>query len=366
MGKRDRKYYRRKIRHIFLITLLMCFFIGIGISVYWVSQAIHSAEGKSGFLPSYVASKEDAASALYPDENGKIVAAYAPSSSALEPLASEVSSQPEPTAPDVPPSQAEEPVVPEEPSSQEPEDPAPEYTPPPIDPNGPPYQSKYPELYAKKNPSLQEPPKEKAVYLTFDDGPSHQTLKILDILDTYEVKATFFVIGKSDEESKRIMKEIVDRGHAIGVHTYSHDYRKIYASTEAFLDDFAKMHQLIYDATGVNTSIYRYAGGSVNGFNKKTVLDTVKEMNRRGFVYFDWNVSAGDAERGATKASIYNDTVKGVRSHGKSIILCHDAAAKSDTVSQLPSILWQLKKEGYHFETLNESVEPIIFPLPKQ
>ena len=97
VGKRDRKYYRRKIRHIFLITLLMCFFIGIGISVYWVSQAIHSAEGKSGFLPSYVASKEDAASALYPDENGKIVAAYAPSSSALEPLASEVSSQPEPT-----------------------------------------------------------------------------------------------------------------------------------------------------------------------------------------------------------------------------------------------------------------------------
>ena len=95
------------------------------------------------------------------------------------------------------------------------------------------------------------------------------------------------MIGKSDEESKRIMKEIVDRGHAIGVHTYSHDYRKIYASTEAFLDDFAKMHQLIYDATGVNTSIYRYAGGSVNGFNKKTVLDTVKEMNRRGFVYFD-------------------------------------------------------------------------------
>ncbi len=344
---------RRKIRHFIIVTVLMAFFVGIGMSVYWVVQAVHSTEGKSGSIPSYVASKDDGASTLYPDESGRIVASYAPSSSALESSSAEASLPQETSSS-------------EEPSSEAPSQPAPEFTPPPADPDGPAYQSKYPDLFARKDVSLQEPSKEKAVYLTFDDGPSKQTLKILDILDTYGVKATFFVIGKSDDESKRIMKEIVDRGHAIGVHTYAHDYHKIYASTEAYLDDFAKMHQLIYDATGVNTNIYRYAGGSVNDFNRKTILATVSEMNRRGFVYFDWNVSAGDAERGATKSSIYNDTVNGVRAHGKSIVLCHDAAAKSDTVSQLPSILWQLKKEGYHFETLNESVKPIIFPLPKQ
>lgn len=236
---------------------------------------------------------------------------------------------------------------------------------PEIAPNAPDYQRKYPDLYVNPTEKVAPAKGDKVVYLTFDDGPSNLTPKILDILDTYEVKATFFVIGKSDEKSKDMMKEIVNRGHTIAVHTYTHDYRKIYASVDAYLDDFYKEFQLIYDATGVKPDIFRFAGGSVNGYNKKTVNAIVAEMERRGFTYYDWNASAGDAEYGATKASIYRDSVNGIKTHTRSILLCHDTNAKGDTLSQLPSIIWEAKRNGYRFEKLDASVQPIVFPLPK-
>ncbi len=365
MEQNRKKRTRRTIRHIVIVMILMLFFAGIGSAVYWGIRTITREEAGTGSLPQYVTSQEQ--EVYRPDSNGEIIVSLPEgfpetgSSSEEESSTSETeSSVPESSAPVSSTTESSSP------ESSAVESSNPESSVLPIDPNGPAYQALYPELYAPKDETLTESAADKTVYLTFDDGPSYQTLKILDILDTYRVKATFFVIGRSDEESKRIMKEIVDRGHAIGVHTTSHDYKKIYASVETFLNDFATTHQIIQEATGVDTAIYRYPGGSVNDFNRKMIRETVEEMNRRGYVYFDWNVSSGDAERGATAESIYRDTVQGVRGRNKSIILCHDAAAKEDTVSQLPSILWQLNKEGYHFETLNAAVDPIIFPLPKQ
>jgi peptidoglycan/xylan/chitin deacetylase (PgdA/CDA1 family) len=227
------------------------------------------------------------------------------------------------------------------------------------------YQSLYPNLYAEKvKPTAEDD--SKVVYLTFDDGPSNLTIPLLDVLDRYKVKASFFLVGKPDDQSVKEMKEIVNRGHAIGVHSYTHQYNQIYATPAAFLDDFAKMHDLILSATGVDTHIYRFAGGSVNSYNKKTAKAIITEMNRRGYVYYDWNVSSGDAEQGETAQSIYSQTIKGVHGHRQSVILFHNTKFKAHTLSQIPKIIETLQKEGYRFATLDPTVDnkPYIFRVP--
>ena len=241
----------------------------------------------------------------------------------------------------------------------------PEITPPPVDPNGPEYQKKYPDMFVPQTEKKPFDPNDKVVYLTFDDGPSALTEDVLNILDEYGVKATFFVVAKDDETSKQRLREIADRGHAIGLHSYTHDYRKIYASVDAFLDDFAKEREIIYSATGESPTMFRFPGGSVNSYNKKTAKAIIDEMTRRGYTYYDWNVSSGDAEYGATRESIYRDTITQTKARTKAIVLCHDTNAKGDTVSQLPAILKELKQSGYRFDKLDPSVAPINFPVPK-
>ena len=167
----------------------------------------------------------------------------------------------------------------------------------------------YPLLYTEKISPKEDDSNEKIAYLTFDDGPSDLTIPLLDVLDRYQVKATFFLVGKTGEEDRKAMREIVKRGHAIAVHSYSHDYREIYASVDAYLADFAKMHDLILKETGVDTPLYRFAGGSINSYNRDTAKAIIEEMNRRGYTYFDWNVDSGDATRGTTAQQIYQHAV---------------------------------------------------------
>ncbi|MCY1712944.1 polysaccharide deacetylase [Caproiciproducens galactitolivorans] len=224
----------------------------------------------------------------------------------------------------------------------------------------PAYQAMYPHLYAGTlEPSA--PVKKKTVYLTFDDGPSNLTVPLLNVLDTYHVKATFFVIGRTDRQSVEAIKEIVNRGHAIGVHSYTHQYKQIYASPAAFLDDFAKMHDLIENTTGVDTKIYRYAGGSVNGYNKSTARDIIAEMNRRRYVYYDWNVDSGDAETGATAKSIYREVINGVHRHSDSVVLFHNTKFKASTLNDMSKIIKTLQSQGYSFEKLDPSVDSVSY-----
>ncbi len=235
-----------------------------------------------------------------------------------------------------------------------------------IPPSGMSYQSLYPDLYAPVVKPIQ-PSSEKTVYLTFDDGPSDLTIPLLDVLDQYHVKATFFLMGHTDTADLKAMKEIANRGHSIGVHTYTHRYREIYASPSAYLYDFNRMHELIKQVTGIDTQIYRYAGGSVNSYNRDTARAITQEMNRRGYVYFDWNVSGEDAAPGATAASIYRDTMNGIRRHRQSVVLLHNSSSKRDTLTLTPKIIETLQKEGYQFKTLDASLDssPYRFPLPK-
>jgi len=221
------------------------------------------------------------------------------------------------------------------------------------------YQTLYPEMYCE-SPTEQKI-SGNTVYLTFDDGPSDNTPEVLAILKKYDIKATFFVTGQTDKNSKSIMKQIVDEGHAIGVHTYSHQYEAIYISVESYLDDFYKIYALIYEATGVYPEIFRFPGGSINAYNTHCYQQIIAEMLRRGFTFYDWNVSADDALPKSTVYSIINKATSGIGKSSRLIILMHDGYKMTNTVQALPQIIDKHKNAGYKFSKLTNNDLSISF-----
>lgn len=198
------------------------------------------------------------------------------------------------------------------------------------------------------------------VYLTFDDGPSENTDKILDILDDYGIKATFFVNGREDEESLAAYKRIVDEGHTIAMHSYSHKYSEIYSSLDAFKKDYEKIQNLIYDTTGVESMYYRFPGGSSNRVSNAHMSDYIKFLNEQGIVYFDWNVSSGDATSQAfTADELVENVMSDVVKYKTSVVLMHDAKTKSTTVQALPEIIEALQKSGALILPIDENTDVI-------
>ncbi|MCR5581220.1 MAG: polysaccharide deacetylase [Pseudobutyrivibrio sp.] len=185
------------------------------------------------------------------------------------------------------------------------------------------------------------------VYLTFDDGPSSNTDEILDILDDYNVKATFFVCGKDLSLYSDAYKRIVDDGHTIGMHSYSHSFGEIYASEEAFAEDYNKIHQLILDTTGVDTKYYRFPGGSSNQVSTAGMSTFINYLNTQGAVYYDWNVSSGDATASAfSTEQLIDNVMTDVVKYKTSVVLLHDAANKNATVEALPGLIEALQEQG--------------------
>lgn len=224
------------------------------------------------------------------------------------------------------------------------------------------YQKDYEDLYVENDYSFKERG-DKVCYLTFDDGPSTEnTEKILKVLDDYDIKATFFVINHRDEENDELYQKIVKKGHTIGIHSYSHNYEKIYQSVGEWLSDFSQMSDKIEQLTGVKPEIFRFPGGSVNTYNTKIYVPLAAEMLRRGYTYYDWNVSSGDASYVILpKEDIVQNVLNGVFDSGESIILMHDSNEKTTTVEALPEIIEALLEQGYVFEKLDNDVKPITF-----
>lgn len=178
------------------------------------------------------------------------------------------------------------------------------------------------------------------VYLTFDDGPSTNTEKILDILDSYDVKATFFVVGKESDTAKEALMQIVERGHTLGMHSYSHKYSEIYSSEEAFAEDFVKLRSYLEEVTGVTSDIYRFPGGSSNSVSKLDMHMLIDFLDEENVRFYDWNVSSGDASK--TQLSVeqlVKNATKGIGQRSVSVILMHDAVDKATTVEALPIII---------------------------
>lgn len=178
------------------------------------------------------------------------------------------------------------------------------------------------------------------VYLTFDDGPSIYTNDILDILDSYNVKATFFVVGKEGTNAEEALQRIVDEGHTLGMHSYSHKYKELYESMDSFTQDFARIRDYIYQATGEESVCYRFPGGSSNTVSEIDMHDFIEYLDSQGVEYYDWNVSSGDG--GSMKLStdtLLENCTKDIDTRDTSIILLHDSAEKPTTVEALPDII---------------------------
>lgn len=239
-----------------------------------------------------------------------------------------------------------------------------DWTPPAPPEDGPAYTKLYPDLYSEPvQPAFE---KDNVIYLTFDDGPSINTDIILDVLKEKGVKATFFVTGQnpSDTNMNR-MKRIVEEGHTIGIHTYTHDFHQVYASVEAYLDDFNKMYQKVYEVTGVKPTIFRFPGGSNATYNKAIRDDLVKEMTRRGFTFYDWNIDSSDASGNNIPAStLISHTLGTSEGFKHGIVLMHDLGTKKTTAAALPQIIDGLKAQGYSFDKLTNKIPSINF-LPK-
>ncbi len=229
----------------------------------------------------------------------------------------------------------------------------------PAEPTGDsPYAALYPDMYVTAPSSYVR--EKGTVYLTFDDGPNTNTNDKLYILRSRGVKATFFVVPDRSAVCTQRLKQIVGDGHAIGVHSASHDYEKIYASVEAFLADFYEAWDTIYDATGVKTQIFRFPGGSKNDFNVDTRDAIIKEMTRRGFRYYDWNVDSGDAA-GADWSQMHNSVPSDIEKMYRSFVLMHD---KVNTTYVLDDIIVVLQNGGYKFDKINDDTQPTQFIGP--
>jgi len=199
------------------------------------------------------------------------------------------------------------------------------------------------------------------VYLTFDDGPSIYTDDILDILSVYGVKATFFVIGAVDEAYAPMYQRIVEEGHSIGMHSYSHKYTEVYGSVEDFKEDFLKIKGLIKDKTGVECLIYRFPGGSSNSIGKKNIQEYIAYLEEENVIYYDWNISSGDATGVPVSVEeiVRNSTLE-LEKYNSAYILLHDSSTKKNTVEALPKIIETIQAmENTEIVPITETSVPV-------
>lgn len=196
---------------------------------------------------------------------------------------------------------------------------------------------------------------QKIVYLTFDDGPSENTGKILDILEQYDAKATFFITG-SDEAYRPLIGKAYQEGHTIGLHTYSHDYAEIYSSADAYFKDLEKIGKVAKEQIGFVPCFIRFPGGTSNGVSAnycKGIMSVLaSEVQKRGYQYYDWNVDSGD---GAGKGK--DEIIAGASTdtYSQVMILFHDSRTKTATVEALPSVIRYYQNLGYQFRAIDRT-----------
>ena len=198
---------------------------------------------------------------------------------------------------------------------------------------------------------------DKILYLTFDDGPSRQTQKVLDILDRYNAKATFFVLD-ADYYAYQY-KNIVDHGHSLGLHGYTHEYSDIYSSVDGFFRDLQQISDKVYSYTGVRSKLIRFPGGSSNTVSRRYrtgIMSTLtREVEARGYVYFDWNAANDDATGERLSVSQMVRRATAYNGLEQIVMLMHDASNKTTTVEALPEIIEFYQSQGYVCMALHEN-----------
>lgn len=201
----------------------------------------------------------------------------------------------------------------------------------------------------------------KEVFLTFDDGPSpNNTKKILKILNNNGVKATFFVVGIKAKENPSILRELNNDGMSIGIHTYSHDYKKMYKDLNSYMADYEECKDSIKELINKDPVNYlRLPGGSDNLAANKSVLNSIKtNLKGKGINYVDWNVCSGDADSQEVPVMKIKDNIQTQCKNKRiAVILMHDTYYKNFTVESLPEIITYLKNQGFVFRTFDDLTE---------
>ena len=197
-----------------------------------------------------------------------------------------------------------------------------------------------------------DPQPEKTVYLTFDDGPSYVTPMVLDVLDEYGVKATFFVTSQSPPDAHYIA-EAYKRGHTIGLHSSSHSF-EIYESEEHFFDDLTRIGTVVRDQIGYVPCFIRFIGGSSNEksklYSEGIMTKLAAEVQEKGYQYWDWNGATGDG----TEVTAEEAVAEALSSNADTIVLlAHDGPLKESTAEALPAIIEGFWDRGYTFKPLS-------------
>ena len=212
-------------------------------------------------------------------------------------------------------------------------------------------------VYAKPNTNMNGGASG-VIYLTFDDGPSSYTTKILDILKKYNVKATFFVTNKGSDS---ILLREYQEGHTIGLHTSSHNYSYVYSSIDNYFNDLYAVSNRVKRVTGYDSKIIRFPGGSSNTVSKKYSVGIMtaltNEVLSRGYKYYDWNISSGDAGGTTSATGVYNNTIRSLSKSRPNMVLMHDT--KLYTANAIESIIVYGLNNGYRFEAINENTTMI-------
>lgn len=201
---------------------------------------------------------------------------------------------------------------------------------------------------------------QKVAYLTFDDGPSAKvTPQILSILDQYEIKATFFVLGCNVDKNPEIVKQAYEKGHYIANHSYSHEYSIIYSSAQTLLDEYIRTEQSIRNAIGVQNyscNLFRFPGGSMGKKYRAVKDQAIQLLSDNNILYVDWNALNNDSVGKPTAESLVNDLKTTVGTKNSVVILMHDTGAKQLTVDTLPQVLDYLIQQGYTFKTFYDVI----------
>ena len=189
----------------------------------------------------------------------------------------------------------------------------------------------------------------RVVYLTFDDGPSSYTGTLLDILKKYNVKVTFFVTGHGEDS---MIKREFDEGHKIALHTNTHNYNYLYSSVDNYFEDLTAVQSRVERITGYKSNLIRFPGGSSNVVSDISMRYLTSEVEKRGFHYFDWNVSSGDGGGTQSTDQVYLNVIGNLKEE-YSIVLQHDTQKFS--VDAVERIIKYCLDNGYTFKTLDES-----------
>ncbi len=213
-----------------------------------------------------------------------------------------------------------------------------------------------------KNPASKTS-KKNIICLTFDDGPSAVTEEVLDILKRNNVKATFFIVNYSDSE-KPLVKRMIDEGHTLAIHNYSHNYGKIYKSVDTYMDYHNKIYKKIKKDFGYKAKFSRFPGGTSNtvsrNYNHGIMRKLAKKITKKGFTYFDWNIDSGDASGYCvSKNTIKKNVINGLYKNRTNVVLLHDSGGKGTTADALQSIIDYGNNNGYVFEKITEKTSKI-------